>query len=151
MCTATNSAIQAAQVREEKQTLLTKPRRVGCEGHSGHEQSRAPRAGRRRGKPGPAPADGRSGAARPRKRLRGRRQPSVRIRVRNPADGLRGGRNVLGRASRGRQAEFRTRVHGNGNLLIGKAYTALLDLKAGDEFEIKLGKKQIRLLPTEES
>ncbi len=28
MCTATNSAIQAAQVREEKQTLLTKPRRV---------------------------------------------------------------------------------------------------------------------------
>ncbi|MBO6632906.1 MAG: hypothetical protein JJ936_15385, partial [Psychroserpens sp.] len=36
-------------------------------------------------------------------------------------------------------------VQGNGNLLIGKAYTALLDLKAGDEFEIKLGRKQIRL------
>ena len=35
--------------------------------------------------------------------------------------------------------------------VIGKAYTALLDLKAGDEFEIKLGRKQIRLLPTEES
>ena len=33
---------------------------------------------------------------------------------------------------------------------IGKAYTALLDLKAGDEFEIKLGRKQIRLLPTED-
>ena len=36
---------------------------------------------------------------------------------------------------------------GNGNLLIGKAYTALLDLESGDEFEIKLGKKQIRLVP----
>jgi len=35
--------------------------------------------------------------------------------------------------------------------LIGKAYTALLDLNPGDEFEIKLGRKQIRLLPTEES
>jgi len=50
--------------------------------------------------------------------------------------------------SRGRQAEFRTRVHGNGNLLIGKAYTAMLDLQPGDEFEIKLGKKAIRLIPT---
>ena len=29
----------------------------------------------------------------------------------------------------------------------GKAYTAVLDLKPGDEFEIKLGKKQIRLVP----
>jgi len=32
----------------------------------------------------------------------------------------------------------------HGNLLIGKAYTALLGLQPGDEFEIKLlGKKQI--------
>jgi hypothetical protein len=38
-------------------------------------------------------------------------------------------------------------VQGNGNLLIGKAYSALLDLKPGDEFEIKLGRKQIRLVP----
>ena len=38
-------------------------------------------------------------------------------------------------------------VQGNGNLLIGKAYTAMLDLQPGDEFEIKLGKKQIRLVP----
>jgi hypothetical protein len=35
----------------------------------------------------------------------------------------------------------------NGNLLVGKAYTAQLDLKPGDEFEIKLGRKQIRLVP----
>jgi len=38
-------------------------------------------------------------------------------------------------------------VQGNGNLLIGKAYTALLDLNPGDEFEIKLGRKQIQLIP----
>jgi hypothetical protein len=32
----------------------------------------------------------------------------------------------------------------NGNLLVGKAYTGLLDFKPGDEFEIKLDRKQIR-------
>ena len=51
----------------------------------------------------------------------------------------------------GRKLSYIATVQGNGNLLIGKAYTALLDLKAGDEFEIKLGRKQIRLLPTVES
>jgi len=51
----------------------------------------------------------------------------------------------------GRKLSYIATVQGNGNLLIGKAYTALLDLKAGDEFEIKLGRKQIRLLPTEQS
>ena len=51
----------------------------------------------------------------------------------------------------GRKLSYVATVQGNGNLLIGKAYTALLDLKAGDEFEIKLGRKQIRLLPIEES
>jgi hypothetical protein len=30
---------------------------------------------------------------------------------------------------------------------MGKAYIAMLDLKPGDEFEIKLGKKQIKLIP----
>ena len=39
------------------------------------------------------------------------------------------------------------KVQFNGNLLVGKAYTGLLDLKSGDEFEIKLGRKQIRLVP----
>ena len=34
----------------------------------------------------------------------------------------------------------------NDNLLVGKAYTGLLNLKPGDEFEIKLGRKQIRLV-----
>ena len=47
----------------------------------------------------------------------------------------------------GRKLSYVATVQGNGNLLIGKAYTALLDLKTGDEFEIKLGRKQIRLVP----
>jgi len=47
----------------------------------------------------------------------------------------------------GRKLSFTTKVQFNGNLMVGKAYTALLDLKPGDEFEIKLGRKQIRLAP----
>ena len=47
----------------------------------------------------------------------------------------------------GRKLSYIAKVQGNGNLLIGKAYTALLDLNPGDEFEIKLGRKQIRLTP----
>jgi hypothetical protein len=38
-------------------------------------------------------------------------------------------------------------VQFNGNLLVGKAYTAQLGLQPGDEFEIKLGRKQIKLIP----
>ena len=62
-----------------------------------------------------------------------------------------GDSRVVGIGKGGRKLSYIATVQGNGNLLIGKAYTALLDLKAGDEFEIKLGRKQIRLLPTEES
>jgi hypothetical protein len=47
----------------------------------------------------------------------------------------------------GRKLSYVATVQGNGNLLIGKAYSALLDLKPGDEFEIKLGKNNIRLIP----
>ena len=47
----------------------------------------------------------------------------------------------------GRTLSYVATVQGNGNLLIGKAYSTLLDLKPGDEFEIKLGRKQIRLVP----
>ena len=62
-----------------------------------------------------------------------------------------GDSGVGGIGKGGRKLSYIATVQGNGNLLTGKAYTALLDLKAGDEFEIKLGRKQIRLLPTEES
>ena len=53
------------------------------------------------------------------------------------------------RSSRGRQAEFRTRVHGNGNLLIGHAYTKKLGLEPGQEFRIDVRKDSgaICLLP----
>jgi len=47
----------------------------------------------------------------------------------------------------GRKLSYIAKVQGNGNLLIGKAYTAMLDLEVGAEFDIKLGKKQIRLVP----
>ena len=47
----------------------------------------------------------------------------------------------------GRKLSYVATVQGNGNLLIGKAYTALLNLNPGDEFEIKLGRRQIRLVP----
>lgn len=40
--------------------------------------------------------------------------------------------------TRGRQADFRTRVHGNGNLLVGHAYTRRLGLEPGQEFRIEL-------------
>jgi len=39
---------------------------------------------------------------------------------------------------KGRQAEFRTKVHGNGNLLIGQAYTRRLGLEPGQEFRIEI-------------
>ena len=47
----------------------------------------------------------------------------------------------------GRKLSYVARVQGNGNLLVGRAYTGKLGLEPGDEFEIKLGRKQIRLVP----
>jgi hypothetical protein len=55
-------------------------------------------------------------------------------------------------AARGRQAEFRTRVHGNGNLLIGNAYTRRMGLTPGQEFRIQIHQEtgSIWLLPLQE-
>ena len=58
---------------------------------------------------------------------------------------LGGGSAGLGKG--GRKLSYVATVQGNGNLLIGKAYTAMLELNPGDEFQIKLGKKAIRLIP----
>jgi len=44
------------------------------------------------------------------------------------------------RSSRGRQAIFKTKVHGNGNLLIGHAYTKKLGIEPGQEYKIDLKK-----------
>jgi hypothetical protein len=56
-----------------------------------------------------------------------------------------------GGGSKGRQAEFRTRVHGNGNLLIGQAYTRRMGLEPGQEFKIEIHRETgaIWLLPME--
>ena len=63
------------------------------------------------------------------------------------AKGIDLGSNGKGVGKGGRKLSYTAKVQFNGNLLVGKAYTALLDLEPGDEFEIKLGSKQIRLIP----
>ena len=50
---------------------------------------------------------------------------------------------------RGREPTYRVSVHKNGSLVIGASYTAEMGLKPGDEFEIKLGYKHIRLMQLE--
>ena len=64
--------------------------------------------------------------------------------LRNRSNGRSGNRS-----SRGRQAEFKTKVHGNGNLLIGHTYTKQLGLEPGQEYKIDLKKdsKIISLTP----
>jgi hypothetical protein len=63
------------------------------------------------------------------------------------AKGLNIGADAGSRGKGGRKLSYIATVQGNGNLLIGKAYTAQLGLHPGDEFEIKLGRKQIKLIP----
>ena len=58
---------------------------------------------------------------------------------------LSGGGAGVGKG--GRKLSYIAKVQGNGNLLVGKAYTAMLNLEPGAEFDIKLGKKAIRLIP----
>jgi hypothetical protein len=63
------------------------------------------------------------------------------------AKGMSLGADSAGQGKSGRKLSYTTKIQFNGNLMVGKAYTAVLDLKPGDEFEIKLGKKQIQLIP----
>lgn len=46
---------------------------------------------------------------------------------------------------RGREPTYRVSVHKNGQIVIGSTYTEEMNLKPGDEFEIKLGYKHIHL------
>lgn len=46
---------------------------------------------------------------------------------------------------RGRSVSYRTKVQSNGVLLIGSAYTKQMGLQPGDQFEISIERKQIRL------
>ena len=63
------------------------------------------------------------------------------------AKGMSLGDGGKDRGKPGRGLSYMAKVHFNGNLMIGKAYTDQLGLKPGDEFEIKLGRKQITLAP----
>ena len=45
-----------------------------------------------------------------------------------------------------RKLSYIATVQSNGNLLIGKAYTSMMDLDPGDQFEIQLGTAGIRLV-----
>jgi hypothetical protein len=63
------------------------------------------------------------------------------------AKGLSLGNEGAARGKGGRKLSYVATVQGNGNLLVGKAYTAMLGLEPGHEFEIKLGRKQIKLIP----
>lgn len=51
---------------------------------------------------------------------------------------------------RGREPTYRVSVHKNGQIVIGSTYTQEMGLKPGDEFEIKLGYKHIRLIQLDE-
>ena len=53
---------------------------------------------------------------------------------------------AYGRRIGGRKLSYTTRIRFNSNLMMGKVCTVQLGLQPGDEFEIKLGKKQIRLV-----
>ena len=63
---------------------------------------------------------------------------------------LRSIRSSTGKVGKGgRKLSFTTKVQFNGNLMVGKAYTALLDLKPGDQFRIQFSQNEIRLVPLE--
>ncbi len=47
---------------------------------------------------------------------------------------------------RGREPTYRVSVHKNGQIVIGATYTHSMGLNPGDEFEIKLGYKHIKLI-----
>ncbi|HCF30137.1 MAG TPA: AbrB family transcriptional regulator, partial [Cyanobacteria bacterium UBA11049] len=48
-------------------------------------------------------------------------------------------------------ATYRVTVHQNGQIVIGSSYTQSMGLKPGDEFEIKLGHKHIRLIQIDDN
>ncbi len=52
---------------------------------------------------------------------------------------------------RGREPTYRVSVHKNGQIVIGATYTQEMGLQPGDEFEIKLGYKHIRLIQLDET
>ncbi len=51
-----------------------------------------------------------------------------------------------GKDGRGREPTYKVSVHKNGQIVIGSTYTQAMGLEPGEEFEIKLGYKHIRLV-----
>jgi hypothetical protein len=51
-----------------------------------------------------------------------------------------------GATKAGRKLNHRLTVQANGAITVSKGYTAQMDLKPGDSLEIKLGRKQLRLV-----
>ena len=66
------------------------------------------------------------------------------------AEGIQLDSTPNGNGRGGRSASYRISVQSNGNLLIGSAYTKQMGLHPGDEFEITLGRKHIRLKQLDE-
>ena len=46
-----------------------------------------------------------------------------------------------------RKHSYTAKVQGNSNLVVGKAYNAMLDLNTGDNFKIKLDRKLNGFIP----
>jgi hypothetical protein len=63
------------------------------------------------------------------------------------AKGMDLGSGTRRRGQAGRKLSYFTKVQFNGNLMVGSAYTAQLGLQPGDQFEIRLGRRQITLDP----
>ena len=63
------------------------------------------------------------------------------------AKGLSLGSEGSARGRGGRKLSDAATMQCNGNLLVGKAYSAMLGLVQGQVFEIRLGRKQIKLMP----
>ncbi|NEO88294.1 MAG: AbrB family transcriptional regulator [Spirulina sp. SIO3F2] len=74
----------------------------------------------------------------------------VRVNLTEFYDALLGAQGVIlnpdsAKDGRGREPTYRVSVHKNGQIVIGSTYTEEMGLKPGDEFEIKLGYKHIKL------
>lgn len=79
----------------------------------------------------------------------------VRVNLTDFYDALLGAKGVnldpdSAKDGRGREPTYRVSVHKNGQIVIGATYTQEMGLEPGDEFEIKLGYKHIKLNKTGE-
>jgi hypothetical protein len=78
------------------------------------------------------------------------KEGKVRVKLREFYDAVLGAKGIQleadkGKDGRGREASYIITVHKNGQIVIGSAYTQEMGLQPGDEFELKLGYKNIRL------